>query len=246
MDTLEAYKHLVQFPIFSLTTINELGARGPTAYALLQRLVARGAVRQIRRGMYSPVDLVSGRILATPYHIACAAAKDGVVVYQAALAYHGIEPEPVQEYQVACPSRFRAFTYEGLQYKPARSMHHIGVCIQGQIRVTDLERTVLDAIHQPMVFGGLTLLCRCLERITTLKETNVLRYLELSDSPTLYAKCGFFLQRYQGTLGVSQDLLQVLEERKSGQTRFLGSQGDKDCVQITQWNLRVPAWLSHP
>ncbi len=243
MDNLEAYMYLLQYPVFSTVEVEDIVARGPTTYALLQRLMERGAIRRIRSGIYTPVDLRTGRILATPFDIAAAAAQDGFLVHRAAMACHGIEPDPVKVCQVACQNRFRTFRFDGITYKPARLTHSFGATNYNRVRATDLERTLLDAIHQPTVFGDLALLCRCLESVTTLNEQTLLTYLEQINSPTLYSKCGYLLQRYQGSLGISATLLQILGERKSSNTRYLGSQADTDNVQISQWNLRVPTWL---
>ncbi len=148
MDNLDAYIKLIQHPVFSIEQVEQLVGKRSTAYALLTRLINKGVVVKIRGGLYSPINLVTKEITASPYQIACAVADNAFLCQATAMAYHGIQPRPLLELQIAADSRFNPFSFDGKLYKQITIQGRFGLIASDKeqgVRTTDLKKTFLTA-----------------------------------------------------------------------------------------------------
>ena len=73
-------------------------------------------------------------------------------------------------------SKFNDFEFDGKQYKRIVSKTNEGVKTIGKVRVTDIERTVVDSIKDFSKIGGLEELLRCLAMVTYVSEEKLKRY----------------------------------------------------------------------
>jgi predicted transcriptional regulator of viral defense system len=107
------------------------------------------------------LDGVKGLILScsdTPlqYAIASRAAPDAYVAYHSAFEYHGLANQVYYDVFVATQSRFREFEHDGITYRRVQSPYEDGIEAKADgVRVTDLERTVVDGIGNFEKSGGL-------------------------------------------------------------------------------------------
>jgi predicted transcriptional regulator of viral defense system len=65
------------------------------------------------------------------------------------------------------------------------------------VRITDLERTVVDSIRDFNKIGGLEELLHCLEDIHYLDEKKLKRYLDIYNTKGLYQRVGYLLDHYK-------------------------------------------------
>ena len=74
--------------------------------------------------------------------------------------------------------RVRSFDYDGLHYQPVlRRVNDNITETDNGVRVTSLERTVIDSIADFTKTGGLEELLRCLALIPSLNESKLLEVL---------------------------------------------------------------------
>ncbi len=86
---------------------------------------------------------------------------------------------------------FTAFEFDDVYYRYVALRIDAGtVQKEDGIRVTDIERTVLDSINDFEKIAGLEELLRCLEMIPFVDEEKLLWYLELYDKQFLYQWAG--------------------------------------------------------
>ncbi|MHB8172503.1 MAG: hypothetical protein ACYDG6_13325 [Thermincolia bacterium] len=65
------------------------------------------------------------------------------------------------------------------------------------IRITDIERTMVDSIKNFDKIGGLEELLSCKEMLAFLDNQKLLLYLSLYDLRVLYQRCGYILEHYK-------------------------------------------------
>ncbi|MGE4587682.1 MAG: hypothetical protein AB7D05_10110, partial [Mangrovibacterium sp.] len=139
------------------------------AKEILRRYKKQGIVSQVRRDLYVATDLASKMSLASKFEIAGHITPSSYLSYHAALEYHGIAHQIFYELYVSSKESFNNFDYEGISYTFCPSKSEIGVVTSitdSLIRVTDLERTVVDCINRIDLSGGLEELVECLAIIT--------------------------------------------------------------------------------
>lgn len=103
------------------------------------------------------------------------------------------------EVYVSSFKRFTDFKFEGMTYKCITSKIDLGVVYprntQG-IRVTSLERTVVDSIKDFEKIGGLEELLNCISSVPYLDEKQIIKYLAAYGIQFLYQKTEHFEGEY--------------------------------------------------
>lgn len=243
------------------------GRANPASRASLLRYhEAAGRVARLRRGLYAvvPVGEDAATAPVDPYLIAGRAAPDSVVAYHAALALHGKAYSVHRRFEYLTLTGGRGFDVRGDAFRPVRfptalvaaGQSGVGVVDadrSGQaVRVTGLERTLVDVLDRPDLGGGWEEAWRSLEAVEFYDLDRVVEYALLLGNATTVAKVGFFLDRHRDELMVDDAHLARLRAHRPKEPHYL-SRPDRsaDGVRrprhaarlLSAWNLVVPASL---
>lgn len=85
------------------------------------------------------------------------------------------------------------FSFEDQNYVFIQNKYNFGIDERKHVRVTDLERTVLDSIKDFEKIAGFEELIQCISLVKYLSEEKMLAYLEQYGNQFLYQKAGFIL-----------------------------------------------------
>jgi predicted transcriptional regulator of viral defense system len=147
------------------------------------------------------------------------------------------------EIYVSSEKRFDDFEFNGITYKYVSSKISSGVIepknTQG-IRVTTLERTVVDSIKDFEKIGGLEELLNCIESIPYLNENKLIKYLDAYNLQFLYQKAGFLLEHYKDQLQLSDEFILYCRNKTGKSTRYLTKDSTK---YVNEWRLVVPEYI---
>jgi predicted transcriptional regulator of viral defense system len=108
------------------------------------------------------------------------------------------------------------------------------------VRVTSLERTLVDVIAQPDFAGGWEEIWRSLETIPLLDVDNAIDYALLLDNATTISKVGFFLEQHKENFGVSEKHLKRLEKKTPQGYHYLNRSQRMRGIMMKRWHLIVP------
>ena len=148
------------------------------------------------------------------------------------------------EVYVASKSRFRAFEHGGLTYRHVPTSWDMGLEAKNGVRVTDLERTVIDGIDNFEKIGGLDELLLCIGMIPYLDNRKLIDYLNAYDTIFLYQKTGYILEHYQKALKLPDSFFDVCRSKVTKSKRYLhGNLQRVPHVQNKSWALYVPVDL---
>jgi predicted transcriptional regulator of viral defense system len=246
-------------PIFTVDDLTQfLGqsdSENPeTRQALLRYHQKQGHILRIRRGLYAsvPTGFDPRTYPVDPYLLASKLADDAVLAYHTALAFHGIAHSihwaftVVSEQPRVRPLRFRNYSLRAvvppaaLQKSGAVSFGVETVERLGQnIRVTSLERTLVDVLDRPVLGGGFEEIWRSLEDVDPLDIDRVVTYAVLLDNATTAAKVGYFLDQHRDELSVTEEHLERLHAHQPRQPRYL-RRTSGPARFVATWNLMVP------
>ena len=160
----------------------------------------RNLVKKIRKNIYSVVNPTTGQLVATRYQIACAITDTAYISHHSAFEYYGLANQVFYEVYVSSQTKFNHFEYDHITYKYVASSMKEGVVEAKNttgVRITDLERTVVDSIRDFNKIGGLEELLHCLEDIHYLDEKKLKRYLDIYNTKGLYQRVGYLLDHYK-------------------------------------------------
>ncbi len=243
---MKAFNELAKIPVFSIKDVERLTGNLKTAYSLLDRLMKKNLVRKIRRNIYSCVNPVTGQLVATRYQIACAVTDTAYISHHSAFEYYGLANQVYCEVYVSSETKFREFEYDYVFFKYIASRMEAGVVEAKNttgVRITDMERTVIDSIRDFEKIGGFEELLNCLKGIYYLDENKLKRYLEIYNTQALYQKTGLLLQQYRKEMQLSQDFIDYCKGKIGKSRRYLLRETYKDNSYNSEWKLMVPKGL---
>lgn len=253
MDALDFFDRV---PVFTQEEFLAFGAgkRSPlTARNLLAHHTASGRLLRVRRGLYATVPRGVSPIEARvdPYLVATKLAPDAVVAYHAALRFHGKAYSAFSLFACLTLRRRRRLRFRGDEFVavrlpvPLRGLPGMGGGILeqphagGRVRVTTLERTLVDVLDAPQHGGGWEEIWRSLESVDFFDLDAVVEYALKLDSSLTVARVGFFLDQHRDALMVEERHLTPLRARAPRQPAYLDRKREPGKL-VAGWNLVVP------
>ncbi|MBU3159869.1 hypothetical protein KPL37_08905 [Clostridium frigoris] len=246
MDSITEYKILSKLPTFTIEDVKQLTKTQKAAYILLNVLIEKGLIEKIRRNLYSAVNLITNKVVASKYQIACGTNDNVYISHHTALEYDGVANKIKNIVYISSNKRFRDFEFEGLYYKYILSKTSCGIITPSNdegIRVTDMERTIIDSIKDFEKIGGLKELMNCLLKIDFLDEEKLRTYLEAYNIQMVYQKTGFLLSKYNDRLQLSRSFFDFCKGNIGKSKRYLSGDAKVGGNYDSDWRLVVPEGL---
>jgi predicted transcriptional regulator of viral defense system len=236
------YEQLVKLGCFTKNDVEHLLGSSEATYSLLQSYKKKGYIEQVKRNLYVTISMETKQPVAGRYRIASNIKSDSYITHHSAFEYYGYGNQVYYEVYVAAKAKFAKFEYDDVTYRYIAPRIDEGVVLGGDgVRVTDLERTVIDSINDFERIGGLEELLHCLELVPSLHEDKLLRYLKLYGKKFLYQKSGYLLEHYQQTFRLSDAFYQACAGQKAKSVRYLYRGIEKQQPVFNQrWQLFVP------
>jgi predicted transcriptional regulator of viral defense system len=243
---VNVYTELAKYPVFSIEDVKKLTGNEKTAYSQMDRLMKKGLVKKIRKNIYSVVNPTTGQVVATRYQIACAITDTAYISHHSAFEYYGLANQVYYEVYVSSENKFNHFEYDNVTYKYVASRMQDGVVEAKNttgVRMTDLERTVVDSIRDFNKIGGFEELLNCLEGIHYLDEKKLKHYLSIYDTQGLYQRVGYLLDHYRKEMQLSTEFIDYCKSKIGKSRRYLVSDLKEESYYNNEWELMVPEGL---
>ena len=170
---MKHYEKLLELGCFSKNDLEQIAGSEAAAKWLCREYQKKGYIERVKRDLYVAISLETQQPIANRYVIASHISNDAAVSYHSAFEFYGYSNQVFYETQVTSESRFRDFEYDGVTYRRIAPRITGGITEINGIRVTTLERTVIDSINLFEKIGGLEELLRCLALIPTLDEAAI-------------------------------------------------------------------------
>jgi len=256
---VKVLEFLATHPVFRLEEFEDyLAERGTgnkhTTHALLAYHVKRGHLLRIRRGLYAtiPMGHAPDTLVIDPYLVMTRLAGDATIAYHSALQFHGNAYSLLhQHYYVTC-QRLRAFSFQGETYVPValpkafREMSAATAGVEQQphrgqrVRVTSLERTLVDVLADPVRGGGWEEIWRSLEGIAYVDVDSVVDHTLRLKNANVVARVGYYLAHRREEWMVAPHWLAHLAAHAPRQPRYLDDRHREAGRLLQPWNLIVP------
>lgn len=235
--------------------LSEQGSRNvKTRESILSHYTKTGRLLRIRRGLYAtvPPGATPETCPVDSYLLASKMAPDAVLAYHTALELHGQAYSVYEVFTYLTRSGSRGLDFRGQQYRGAafpkrlrdkgdESFGVVSVDRSGlMVRVTGLERTLVDVLDRPSLSGTWEEIWRSLELVEFFDLDQVVEYTKRLGNATTAAKVGFFLEQHKETLMADEDLLDTLRSRIPAQPHYMLRHGRNAGRLVGKWNLVVP------
>ena len=239
---MQHYADLLKLRCFAKADVATLTGSAVSAESLLTEYRGRGYIDQVRHGLWVALGLDDHQSVASRYELATAVTPSACVSHHSAFAYHGYANQVTYEVCVTSVTRFNSFEFDGLTYRRFAPRIDAGVESPSKmVRVTDLERTVLDSVNDVAKAGGLEELLVCLDAVPYLDPGKLTVYLGLYGKQALYQKAGYVLSLFNNMLRLPESFFTECEARRGKSVAYLDPDlPTADRTYDRRWQLVVP------
>jgi predicted transcriptional regulator of viral defense system len=250
---------LARHPIFRIEEFTDyLHSRGSanpsTRDALLAHYRETGRIIHIRRGLYASVPLGTpiDNFQIDPYLLASKLTTDAILAYHTALELHGKAYTVYEQFTYLTKRSIRPFVFQGRTYRGVSHPRVLGRTEKENIyvetvdrlglnvRVTSLERTMVDVLDRPNLSGSWEEIWRSLESIEFLDVDKVVDYAITLGNATTVAKVGFYLEQHKKVLILSDTFIKKLKAHRPKNPHYMNREDRSGGQFSREWNLIVP------
>lgn len=251
-------KFFNKHPVFTVEEfknyyLNENDKSPRKAESALNYYRSKGRIKRLRRGTYAvnPYPELDNEYFPDPFLVASRLSEDAVLAHHTALEFHGRAYSVFNRLIFQTNHTIRDFAYKNWLFhgicvpKPLREAEkeNFGVITSDymglKVKVTSLERTLVDILNIPRHSGSWEEIWRSLESIEFFDLNLVLEYVKLLGNATTAAGVGFFLQENREKLFVDDECLGVLKKQIPKKIHYLDGR-HKNGKLAREWNLIVP------
>lgn len=198
--------------------------------------------KKIRNNLYALIDPSTNDIYSTKFEIASKISNTSFVCYHSALEYYGFANQVFGDVLVGSLTKFNNFIFEDNEYicKPVKSIKFVNDVVSEEIRVSSLEKTIIDCIDNIALAGGIEEVLNALEQIKYVNESKLLEILKDINKMYLYQKIGFLFELYNNQLDLSNAFFEECKSHTSKKVNYFMQYEFKDTELNEKWNLIVP------
>jgi predicted transcriptional regulator of viral defense system len=139
--------------------------------------------------------------------------------HQRNIKYHEIKINYIK----TIPKKF--FGYKTMTYSNER------------IKISDLERTIIDVINKPKYAGGWNETINCLKNFDKINYIKLIGYLKKFNNKTITRKTGYILEKLNN-LNPSQKTIEEIKELSGSNNLYFDT--TKKGIYDQKWNLIIP------
>jgi len=220
-----------------------------SARSLIRYAVNRGVVSRLEPGLFVLVPLELGRateFAGNPYVVArqLAAGAEYFVSHASAMELHRMVTQPQFVIFTSTTKRLRNRTIHGTEFRFVfvRREDVFGVTThwiskQDSVRVSDIERTVIDGLHLPAYCGGVTDVAKGLwMRRNEVKPERLFEYARHLANGAVVRRLGYLLDLYRLA---TPEQLQRIRHSLSATYASLDPMLPAEGPYVSGWRLRV-------
>jgi len=202
------------------------GRRPATLDAHLARWRRQGRIERVKNGLYirrDPKRVTPPPPLPDFIALASRMAPDAAVAYHTALEAHGCAQSLFDRLTFVSWTRTKPVEFMGRRLTPVRPRAPLLEKDSGEawverldrggleVRVTSLERTMVDVLDRPSLSGGIEEVWRSLGSQPAVDPDALLNYVRVLNNRTLAARVGYFLEMRREDLAVPASVLGELQ-----------------------------------
>ena len=198
--------------------------------------------KKVRSNLYALIDPSTNDIYSTKFEIASKISDSSFVCYHSALEYYGIANQVFSNVLVGSLTKFNSFVFNDNEFicKHVKDIKFVNNIVNEGIRVSSLEKTIIDCIDNIDLAGGIEEVLNALEQIKYVNEKKLLEILKDINKMFLYQKIGFLFELYNNQLDLSNEFFDECKSHISKKVNYFMQYEFKDTELNEKWNLIAP------
>ena len=213
---------LIKLRCFTFDDVLNLTKNSATASSMLQYYTKQNRIIKIRKGLYTLVNPIDKEPIASKFLIGSRLTESAVISHHSAFEYYGFANQVSYNVIVSSNSKFNQFIFNWDTFVRVPSNINVGVDkLSNGVKITDLERTILDSINDFEKIMGFEELIQCITLIPSFDENKLLKYLKLYNKCFLYQKVGFIFEHFKDDFKLSENFFDECLKNCGKSSRYL-------------------------
>jgi predicted transcriptional regulator of viral defense system len=182
----------------------------------LSNLTKKGHIIRLKRSHY----ILKETFLENPYKFISTINK-GVICFISALRIHNLidyEPNTIFVMTDSISSKKKILNYN-IHYINLK--HKIGIEEKNNIKLTDIEKTIIDCLFKPEYAGSYSNIIKAIKE-SNINWEKIIEYLNYYNKQSLFQKLGFIIMKTNKK--VPQDIIKFLKSKIKNKVRILSNQ----------------------
>lgn len=198
--------------------------------------------KKVRSNLYALIDPSTNDVYSTKFEIASKISDTSFICYHSALEYYGIANQVFSSIWVGSLTKFNNFVFNDNEFicKHVKDIKFVNNIVNEGIRVSSLEKTIIDCVDNIDLAGGVEEVLNALEQIKYVNENKLLEILRDNNKIFLYQKIGFLFELYNSQLDLSNEFFNECKSHVSKKVNYFMQYEFKDTELNEKWNLIVP------
>ena len=243
---MKYYDEILDLGIFTRQGVAEIIHNPKTVDSFLSRSLKNGLIKRLKQNYYVVMDIVNNTPLYDKYLIATKLGTNSYISYHSALEYRGYNNQVFNEVVYSSNERLNDFEFEHITYHFVRSKCDLQIETKYDgVRITTIERTIVDCIDQVDLAGGIEEIFRALDSINNINENKLIEILDFYNKKVLYQRAGYILEIFKTNLGISDNIFNyILSKIGSSKCYLISSKKTTNTTLDKKWNVCVPDYIS--
>lgn len=240
---MKYYKEIAEKEVFNTEFVNGLARGKDNADKVIRNYQAKGYIKKVKHNLYATISLENGGLIPSKYEIACAINDTSFISHHSAFEFYGFYNQVFNMVNVSSLNRFHPFDFEGIEYQYLRSNSEKQVDIVRGVKVTSIERTIVDSINDVDKITGTEELLKCIGLVPYVNEALILDYLKQRSSKLLYKKTGYLLSYFNKALRLSDAFFETCLIEGGKVIGYFSQVDKKNLVYNSKWRIYAYADL---
>lgn len=215
----------------------------------LGRLVRKGWLQRLERGLYMIIPLEAGpaRLWSeNPLVLASSLISPGAVAYWSALRFWNMTEQIPRVQFIQTTKRKKAITIQGVEFQfiYVSQRYYFGVSIRNiedvKITVTDREKTIIDAASRPELSGGIIQLVQAMKSsINSIDWEKLDRYLTQWGGGAVAKRLGYLVETLSLQIPARESKINHWQTMISKGISQLEPGAGRTGPIVTRWQLQI-------
>jgi len=243
---MKYYKEFAQKMILTFDDVIVIVGNRHTAARIVADYASKGLLIKVKRDLYVVASMENGGVIPNENQIGCALKPNAFISHHSALVLYGYYNQVYSTIDVSSPTRFDPIFFEGKEYRHHHSSWLEQVETMGNsVRVTTIERTMIDSIKDLKKTMDFEELIRCLELVPWANEQALLKVLSHYDNQLLWKKAGYVLGHCKIRFTLSESFYTTCRSKGKTSVGYFCSDSKTTQRYDKEWGLFVPKMQSH-
>ena len=210
-------KYLEQFSlkrVFDFSYIVDITGNIDLASGIVQNYLSKDYIKRVKKNLYVATSLESGGSIPSKFEVASNITNSSFVSHHSAFEFYGYYNQVYNEVYISSIEQFRPFIFEHNKYACKRVKDIDFVNTVNGVRVSTIEKTIVDSIDSIKSFDDFEELLEVLSMMPLIDGSKILDYLKHVNKRILFSKVGLTLSFFKDGYNIEEDHLD--EMKKNG------------------------------